>query len=114
MSDEEITSYTTDEDASQKSNQRDEEEIVPKQHIRSNVLKSALKTFVLQHVNKYYETAAIRCMIKEKDELWLVRQQVEAALKNDQHVIGMLVLNFLNHYCLYHFILFLVSCFYIL
>lgn len=65
-------------------------EIVPKRELKSSVLKSALKTFVLQHVTKYYETAAIRCMIREAEELWLVRRKVEAALNNDRHVVGFL------------------------
>ena len=62
--------------------------IIPKGELKSTILKGALKTFVLQHVVKYYETAAIRCIVRDSNELWLVRQQIENALDKDRHVVG--------------------------
>lgn len=66
----------------------EEETIEVKKELKSSVLKSALKSFVLSHITNHYEVAGVRMMIKEKNDIWLVRRRLEKKLASQKHVVG--------------------------
>jgi len=66
----------------------EENPIEVKKELKSSVLKSALKSFILSHVTSHYEVAAVRTLIKEKSDIWIVRRRLEENLANQNHVVG--------------------------
>lgn len=70
--------------------QEEHEEITieVKKELKSCVLKSALKSFILSQVTNHYEVAAVRTLVKEKNEIWLVRRTMEESLSKQKHVVG--------------------------
>jgi len=58
--------------------------------MKSCVLKSALKSFILTHITNHYEVAGVRTLVKEKEKIWLVRRRLEENLSKQKHVVGFL------------------------
>jgi len=87
-----MESTSEDDDSSQPQSAQDDDSVIvkTKKEIRSNVLKSALKSFVIDHVSNKYEVAAVRIILQHDDgqELWLTRQKTEAALYRDKNVVA--------------------------
>ena len=86
-----MDSEESDDSSQQVSTTEDDSvEVKSKKEIRSNVLKSALKSFVIDHVTNKYEVAAVRCILQQKDgqELWMTRKKTEAALGRDKNVVA--------------------------
>ena len=73
-------------------NQHDDEETSPKgkQELRDVPLKSALKAFVVDQIQKFYSVAGMRALIspKSKGEIWEIRQVLEQKLSEDKHIVG--------------------------
>jgi len=81
----ELNSDDSDSSPSQPTEDDDTVVVKTKKEIRSNVLKSALKSFVIDHVTNKYEVAAVRIILQKKDgqELWLTRRK---AIKMSLHL----------------------------
>jgi len=86
----ELNSDDSDSSPSQPTEDDDTVVVKTKKEIRSNVLKSALKSFVIDHVTNKYEVAAVRIILQKKDgqELWLTRRKAEAVLCRDKNVVA--------------------------
>jgi len=65
-----------------------EDVIEVKKEIKSCVLKSALKSFILSHVTNYYEVAGVRTLMRDKQKIWLIRRRLEESLSKQKHVVG--------------------------
>ena len=65
-------------------------EVKSKQELRCAPLKNALKTFVVDHISKYFTVACMRALIRmeSEKEIWTIRQVIEECFAKDDHVVG--------------------------
>ena len=70
------------------SNEQDETEIIPIKELRSQPLKSALKSCIVSKVGQKYQIIALRALVNENSELWNTRRKLEEILNNDTHIVG--------------------------
>ena len=68
----------------------EEDVLNPKKELKCALVKTTLKSFVTQHVSKYYQAAAIRVMMPtgSKTGVWLARQQLEQRFSNEPQIVG--------------------------
>ena len=61
----------------------------PKKQLRSNVLKTALETYLVPLFVDNYDIVAVRALLRVTDDnVWGKRRQMEEILKADEHVVG--------------------------
>ncbi|XP_066929136.1 uncharacterized protein [Clytia hemisphaerica] len=73
------------------SQQQEEQDIInPKKELRCSLVKCALKSFVVQHVSRYYQAAAVRVMLPTPSnmEVWQARQLLEEKFSSEQTIAG--------------------------
>lgn len=70
--------------------EREEDVLNPKKELKCAFVKTTLKSFVIQHVSKCYQAAAIRVMLPtgSKTEVWLARQKLENRFSNELQIVG--------------------------
>ena len=72
--------------------QQDEEPplLNPKRELKCALIKTSLKSFVVNTVSKYYQAAAIRVMIPHQSgtEVWHARLKLEERLNSEPRVVG--------------------------
>ena len=72
------------------SQEQQEDDINPIKELRCALVKTSLKSFVVEHAARYYQAAAFRVMLPSpaKVEVWLARSRMEERLAKEPMVVG--------------------------
>ena len=70
--------------------EQEEDDFSPIKELRCALVKTSLKSFVVEHAARYYQAAAFRVMLPSppKVEVWLARQKMEERLAQESMVVG--------------------------
>jgi len=63
-------------------------EFKPKSQIKNVALKNGLKCYVLPAIINTYQTASVRALISDGEELWQKRITMEKLLNGDKNIVG--------------------------
>uniref|UniRef100_A0A7M5WRZ6 Uncharacterized protein n=1 Tax=Clytia hemisphaerica TaxID=252671 RepID=A0A7M5WRZ6_9CNID len=72
------------------SQEKEEDDFNPVKELRCALVKTSLKSFVVEHAARYYQAAAFRVMLPSPPEVevWLARQRMEERLAQESMVVG--------------------------
>ena len=65
-------------------------EFKPQRQLRSNVIKNALKTYVVRPLTSKYQVSAVRSLCVDgvsKEKIWMTRRLLESLLEENPYVV---------------------------
>ena len=60
----------------------------PHQRLNSNIIKNALKAYIVPPFCKSYQICAVRAFWQNRDSIWGTRRQLEEILNDDERVVA--------------------------